>query len=293
MYMSTGAQRIEWFETWYLDWEPYKIIKNLWEGKVERLDLWDDVSNGFSMLQSLYEMASQISGVTRYTWAWAWQGVERSPRAADYQVQITLEVLKPIVSSISRALDATSKIWCKLAQTKLPPKCIVSIMGEKGKEVFKKITLEDLENDFTIKYNNSSIADYTKSKKLNDIQNFMNYWQMLWQDPARNAYILDQESLVKKVAELLEIDWALLTSEEYKKVREEWSVATAQADTTAQVEAQKTQQEAVQEMQAEQNWWQQMSPEQQVAEAEANAVLEATAPAWEQSYEIPPTVINE
>lgn len=293
MYMSTGAQRIEWFETWYLDWEPYKIIKNLWEGKVERLDLWDDVSNGFSMLQSLYEMASQISWVTRYTWAWAWQGIERSPRAADYQVQITLEVLKPIVSSISRALDATSKIWCKLAQTKLPPKCIVSIMGEKGKEVFKKITLEDLENDFTIKYNNSSIADYTKSKKLNDIQNFMNYWQMLWNDPARNAYILDQEALVKKVAELLEIDWALLTAEEYKKVREEWSVATAQADTTAQIEAQKTQQEAAQEMQAEQNWWQQMSPEQQVAEAEANAVLEATAPVWEQSYEIPPTVINE
>lgn len=293
MYMSTGAQRIEWFETWYLDWEPYKIIKNLWEGKVERLDLWDDVSNGFSMLQSLYEMASQISGVTRYTWAWAWQGVERSPRAADYQVQITLEVLKPIVSSISRALDTTSKIWCKLAQTKLPPKCIVSIMGEKGKEVFKKITLEDLENDFTIKYNNSSIADYTKSKKLNDIQNFMNYWQMLWNDPARNAYILDQEALVKKVAELLEIDWALLTAEEYKKVREEWSVATAQADTTAQIEAQKAQQEATQKMQAEQNWWQQMSPEQQTAETEANAILEATAPVWEQSYEIPPTVINE
>lgn len=292
MYMSTWAQRIEWFETGYLDREPYKIIKNMWEGKVERLDLWDDVSNWFSMLQSLYEMASQISGVTRYTWAWAWQGVERSPRAADYQVQITLEVLKPIVSSISRALDATSKIWCKLAQTKLPPKCIVSIMWEKWKEVFKKITLEDLENDFTIKYNNSSIADYTKSKKLNDIQNFMNYWQLLWNDPARNAYILDQESIIKKVAELLEIDWALLTPEEYKRVREEWSIATAQADTTAQVEAQKTQQEATQEMQAEQNWWQSMSPEQEVAEAEAQAVLESTAPTWQQSFEIPPTVVN-
>lgn len=292
MYMSTWAQRIEGFENWYLDREPYKIIKNLWEGKVERLDLWDDVTNGFSMLQSLYEMASQISGVTRYTWAWAGQGVERSPRAADYQVQITLEVLKPIVWSISRALDATSKIWCKLAQTKLPPKCIVSIMWEKGKEVFKKITLEDLENDFTIKYNNSSIADYTKSKKLSDIQNFMNYWQLLWNDPARNAYILDQEAIIKKVAELLEIDWALLTPEEYKRVREEWGVATAQADTTAQVEAQKAQQEAAEEMQAEQGWTS-LSPEQQQAEAEAQAVLDSTAPVWEQSYEIPPTVINE
>ena len=165
-------------------------------------------------------------------------------------------------------------------------------MWEKWKEVFKKITLEDLENDFTIKYNNSSIADYTKSKKLNDIQNFMNYWQLLWNDPARNAYILDQESIIKKVAELLEIDGALLTPEEYKRVREEWSVATAQADTTAQVEAQKTQQEAAQEMQAEQNWWQSMSPEQEVAEAEAQAVLESTAPTWQQSFEIPPTVVN-
>ena len=126
-------------------------------------------------------------------------------------------------------------------------------MGEKGKEVFKKISLEDLENDFTIKYNNSSIADYTKSKKLNDIQNFMNYWQMLWQDPARNAYILDQEALIKKVAELLEIDWALLTPEEYKKVREEWSVATAQADSTAQVEAAKVQQDAQTEINRKNN----------------------------------------
>lgn len=293
MYMSTWAQRIEWFETGYLDREPYKIIKNLWEGKVERLDLWDDVSNGFSMLQSLYEMASQITGITRYTWAGAWQGVERSPRAADYQVQITLEVLKPIVSSISRALDRTSKIRCKLAQTKLPPKCIVSIMGEKGKEVFKKISLEDLENDFTIKYNNSSIADYTKSKKLNDIQNFMNYWQMLWQDPARNAYILDQEALIKKVAELLEIDWALLTPEEYKKVREEWSVATAQADSTAQVEAAKVQQDAQTEMQQEeQPWW--LTPEAQIAEAQAQAVLQNTDPNVNpQWFEIQPTVVNE
>lgn len=161
-------------------------------------------------------------------------------------------------------------------------------MGEKGKEVFKKITLEDLENDFTIKYNNSSIADYTKTKKLNDIQNFMNYWQLLWNDPARNAYIIDQASIIKKVAELLEIDWALLTSEEYKNIREEWSIATAQADTTAQVEAAKVQQEAQAEMQEEQ-----VSPEQQQAEAEAQAVLQATAPVWEQSYEIPPTVINE
>jgi hypothetical protein len=69
----------------------------------------------------------------------------------------------------------TSKIRCQLAKTKLPPKSIVSIMGEKGAETFKKISLEDFENDFTIKYNNSSIADYTKTKELNQIQSFMNY----------------------------------------------------------------------------------------------------------------------
>ena len=41
------------------------------------------------------------------------------------------------------------------------------------------------------------------------------------------------------------------TSEEYKNIREEWSVATAQADSTAQVEAAKVQQEAQAEMQQE------------------------------------------
>ena len=289
MYMSTGAQRIEWFETGYLDWEPYKIIKNLWEGKVERLDLWDDVTNGFSMLQSLYEMASQISGVTRYTWAWAWSWVERSPRAADYQVQITLEVLKPIVSGISRALDMTSKIWCQLAKTKLPPKCIVSIMGEKWKEVFKKITLEDLENDFTIRYSNSSIADYTKSKKLNDIQNFMNYWQVLWNDPARNAYIIDQEAIIKKVAELLDIDWALLSPEELQAVREQWWVATATADIAVQSIAQQAQAEAQQAMMP-QEW--DVNPEAQAAEMQAEAALQETAPIDMSQFEIAPTVVE-
>lgn len=164
-------------------------------------------------------------------------------------------------------------------------------MWEKGKEVFKKITLEDLENDFTIRYSNSSIADYTKWKKLSDIQNFMQYWQQLWQDPARNAYIIDQEAIIKKVAELLDIDGAVLSPDEYKRVREEWSVATAQADTSAQVEAAKAQQEAQAEMQAEQQWA--SSPDQLAAEAQAQAVLQATEPAAEQSYEIPPTVITE
>lgn len=289
MYMSTGAQRIEWFETGYLDWEPYKIVKNLGEGKVERIDLWDDTTNGFSMLQSLYEMASQISGVTRYTGAWAWSWVERSPRAADYQVQITLEVLKPIVSSISKALDMTSKIRCELAKTKLPPKSIVSILGEKGAETFKKISLEDLENDFTIKYNNSSIADYTKTKELNNIQNFMNYWQVLWNDPARNAYIIDQEALIKKVAELLELDWALLTPEELQKVREEWWVATVTADTAVQAVAQEAQAQAQQAMMPAE--WE-PTPEQAMAEADAQQALQETAPADMSQFAVTPTVVE-
>ena len=162
-------------------------------------------------------------------------------------------------------------------------------MGEKWSEVFKKISLEDLENDFTIKYSNSSIADYTKSKKLNDIQNFMNYWQMLWQDPARNAYIIDQESLVKKVAELLEIDWALLTPAELQRVREEWWVATVSADTAVQAVAQEAQVAAQQVMMPE---WEQVNPETQTAEAQAQAVLNETAPDDMSRFEIAPTIVE-
>jgi hypothetical protein len=36
-----------------------------------------------------------------------------------------------------------------------------------------------------------------------------------------------------------------------------------------------------------------MSPDQLAAEAQAQAVLQATEPAAEQSYEIPPTVVTE
>ena len=162
-------------------------------------------------------------------------------------------------------------------------------MGEKGSEVFKKISLEDLENDFTIKYSNSSIADYTKSKKLADIQNFMNYWQVLWNDPARNAYIIDQEALIKKVAELLEIDWALLTPEELQKVREEWWVATVTADTAVQAVAQEAQAAAQQAMMPEQ--WP-VNPEAEMAEANAEQVLQATAPADMSQFEVAPTVVE-
>lgn len=162
-------------------------------------------------------------------------------------------------------------------------------MGEKWSEVFKKISLEDLENDFTIKYSNSSIADYTKSKKLADIQNFMNYWQVLWNDPARNAYIIDQEALIKKVAELLEIDWALLTPEELQKVREEWWVATVTADTAVQAVAQEAQAAAQQAMMPEQ--WQ-VNPEAEIAEANAEQVLQATAPADMSQFEVAPTVVE-
>ena len=162
-------------------------------------------------------------------------------------------------------------------------------MGEKWKEVFKKITLEDLENDFTIRYSNSSIADYTKSKKLNDIQNFMNYWQVLWNDPARNAYIIDQEAIIKKVAELLDIDWALLSPEELQAVREQWWVATATADIAVQSIAQQAQAEAQQAMMP-QEW--DVNPEAQAAEMQAEAALQETAPIDMSQFEIAPTVVE-
>lgn len=160
-------------------------------------------------------------------------------------------------------------------------------MGEKGKEVFKKISLEDLENDFTIKYSNSSIADYVKNKKLNDIQNFMQYWQQLWQDPARNAYIIDQEAIIKKVAELLDIDGAVLSPEEYRAIREVWWVATVEADTTVQATAAQAQAE----MQPQQPEWA-MNPEVQQAEAEAQMALDNTQPMNPSQYEVAPVVVE-
>lgn len=160
-------------------------------------------------------------------------------------------------------------------------------MGEKGAETFKKITLEDLTNDFVIKYKNSSIADYTKTQKLNDLERFMQYWQQLWQDPARQAYIIDQAAIIKKLWELFEIDWILLNAEDYKKIREEWWVATAEADTNIQATAQEAQNEI---MASQQPTEQDMEIQQ--AEAEWQALLEATNPQPTDSFDIAPVVVQ-
>lgn len=232
MYMATGWQWIEWFDTWYLDREPYKIIKNLWDGKVEKVDLGDDIGNWFAMLDQLWNIASQISWVTRYTGAGAGEWVERSARWSDYQVQITLEVLKPIVFAIGKALNRTSKIWCELAKTKLPPKCIVSIMGKDGAEVFKKISLDDLANDYVIKYKSDSISDYLRQREIDNLNSFLNYEKVLWTDPVTNTFIFDQRKIAEKVAELHWLEWSVLTKEKFAELQ----VSRAKAIRDAQQE---------------------------------------------------------
>lgn len=118
----------------------------------------------------------------------------------------------------------------------------------------------------------------------------MNYWQALWNDPARNAYIIDQEAIIKKVAELLDIDWALLTPEELQRVREEWWVASVTADTTIQAVAQQAQAEAQQAMMPPQQEW---NPEAEMAAANAQQILQETAPVDINSqFAVTPTVVE-
>ena len=162
---------------------------------------------------------SKISWVTRYTWAGAWKWVERSARGSDYQVQITLEVMKPIVFSIGKALNRTSKIWCELAKTKLPPKCIVSIMWKDWAEVFKKISLDDLANDYVIKYRSDSISDYLRQREIDNLNSFLNYEKVLWNDPVTNTFIFDQRKVAEKVAELHGLEGTVLTKEKFAELQ--------------------------------------------------------------------------
>lgn len=214
MFMTTWWQWIEWFDTWYMDWEPYKIIKNLGDGKLENIKLWDDVENWFMLLDRLRELGWQITWVNRYTWANVWSGIERSARASDYQVQITLETLKPIVFWISRALTRASKIRWLLAQTKLPPKIIVSIMGKSWEQEFKKITIEDLKNDYVIKYKSESIGDYMQQRELDKLTSFLNYQKIVGTDPITNTFVYNQRKVAEKVAELHWFNWIVLSDEQ-------------------------------------------------------------------------------
>ena len=221
MYMATWWQWVDWFEEWYLDREPYKIVKNLWDGKIERVDLWDDVKNWFAMLQSLWELWSQISQVNRYTQAWPTKWVERSKWAVDYLVQITSEWLKPLWFSISIALNRCSRIWTRLAKTRLPEKFKISIMWKDKQEVFKEIKLSDFDNEFIVRYSSESIGEYNKQKDLNNINWLLQYIQKIWVDPETGVYLFKQRDIAEKIAWLWDLDSSVLSNSEFEeKVRE-------------------------------------------------------------------------
>lgn len=227
MFMTTGWQWIEWFDGGHLDWEPYKIIKNLWEGKIERMNLWDDINWWFEMLNNLWNMAGQIAWVTRYTSANLGSGIERSARASDYQVQITLETTKAIVFSMTKALNRISKLWCLMAKTKLPEKSIVSIVGKDNKEVFKKIKLEDLAGEYIIRYKSETLDAYYKQRELDNITSFLNYEKMVGEDPITWTFVYDQPAIAKKVADLHQLYWVVLSAEDIIKRKKDFDEIVA------------------------------------------------------------------
>ena len=50
-------------------------------------------------------------------------------------------------------------------------------------EVFKKISLDDLANDYVIKYRSDSISDYLRQREIDNLNSFLNYEKVLWTDP--------------------------------------------------------------------------------------------------------------
>ena len=222
MFMVTWSQWIEWFDEWFLKWEWYKIVKNQWEWKIERVNVWDDVVNWFQMLSSLSELASQMCNINRYTWSMSPGGwIERSPSAADYQVQITEDFSKPIQDQVSRSVNKISLIWTKLAKQKLPETFQVAILWKDWNEEFKKISTLDIDNWYVIKFRSDALNEYYKNRDKEKIVNLLQYYWSLLLDPATKEPIFNLRKVADRVAEIFELWDAVYTEDEAKKIIEE------------------------------------------------------------------------
>ncbi len=110
MRKTTSSTMIDWYEDWYLKYEPGKLVTVDWELDILDIEMKNE-NRLFNLMNMNNEYAWNISWVTKYSWgAWQWW-IERSATWADRVAQTTEGVWKPIVSNINQKLIKSSKIF--------------------------------------------------------------------------------------------------------------------------------------------------------------------------------------
>jgi hypothetical protein len=219
MRVKKGSGKIKWL-AWTFEPQHWKVLEIEWDMELIKFGEFKVDPNMLSIMQFISSEWDRVNWLTGYT-GWEQQGIERSPFAAQAQVQITLQALKPAVEGISNALSYCSYVWQKLAKNYMDKSYSPNKFKVKIFDQIHKLDKKFFEGRYKIIYSNQSIVSLMAEEKLLKNQQMMQGIQALATDPATGNYLLEQDLLLEEVLEAWDFDKSLIltTPEYYKKVQ--------------------------------------------------------------------------
>lgn len=224
---------VEWFDSWYLEVDPYKILKLSGTGEMSKFDIGQVDANVFTMLDYLYSLALIISGINRYTGGWgeSWW-IERSATASNLLLQATQDTLRPIVDWLNFSLNRMSKIFIIEWQEKLPTKFILTGSDDKEHTIELK-GIDSLESELT--FINEIINQYNREQVFNNLVSVLDRTKEYIANAGDNYPGLNLRGLIKELYKTawmerfaLSLEEAITLTQDTMKVLEKKWVAPVQ-----------------------------------------------------------------
>ncbi len=219
---------VDWQEQ-HLGYVPYKILTSRWDNKkFERIDITKPDPNINNALMTITNIWDMDAGTNRYSMGGA--GIERSATGATMQQAITKDKLNPLVESINndlftKAAEYFSLLWLKY----LPNKFKVRITWPDNVNRFETITKDSLMWRFDVYFNVETFKNV--AKELEKQQN-LEALQIMWQaaiDPVSKRYLLKQENIIKKTANLFDFGPdSILSADDYYQILKEEEIKKLQ-----------------------------------------------------------------
>lgn len=243
MFTSQWSITMQWTENWTLEWEDWKVIKVNGDWDIKPLKLIEGnelTSKSQNFLEYLWSLWSMIVRMNRYSWPSNVWGIERSPRAADYQRQRWEDVLRPISHSITLSQSRTLKLWLYLLKTRMPQESLLKIPY--GEQVIE-LAIEDIINNMNITFKPDNLMDTVEDQ---DVENIL---KVIWivdkysrDNDLPEVSRVDSEELIKTLTWWIKnwsiIKWDKRFQKEQKvarKIREERAAAESAAAAQWQV----------------------------------------------------------
>jgi len=219
MFFLKPWQVVEWMEN-IMVYEPFAIKKLRWSDDAA-LNLFEmpkpDAVN-FKMMADILSMADLAIQPMGY---WQFQTQSRSATDSEYRKEWMKDWLLALSESFwecfTKSLEEFLYRWKKY----LPEEFLVAVIGEDGKESWKKINRLSLEWNYIYETEFESYKDIEKIVDRSQFIQLMDVISKMWNDPVTGRRLVNMEKVLWKWFELFGQENAIMGKEEYLKTLEE------------------------------------------------------------------------